>query len=446
MTQALKDPVIIVLSDAHLGASKSQSFLLYEFLLKINNKQYDKDVKALIILGDFFDVCMDNCEDIQREFSYLLNEISKLLTQIPVVFSLGNHEIKVTGNNETKFQKRKSEFIDEFQDPPFNGKTIGQYINIRRSRTVRDNLEIVIYNSLKSFDKNHKPIETFLIDNPIDNGKKFSCLLTHGHQLESTLTLWFVGGLVWGRLIKKRDRIYKKFMDFLWNSLISGEVSISNLNKRDIKYLIKKENLSKRKAIKYRRNLKHIREWELRKIEKRNEKYLKKAKKLLRKKDRDDKLTHFVFGHSHTTMTEKELKIKKRIKKTFGFYNPGSWQKIERPTYLEIGLDSLNITDRSLEITPDLKSLRDFNEYQNSSFRKLRRKLIEASPDRKRSFLLYSEEEMIVEAFDLGIINEGQRAMLEKIINLREIYYSNPKTRSDINSFMTDEFDDQFQI
>jgi len=118
MESELKNPVIIVLSDVHLGALKSEFQLLYEFLRDINEQKYENQVKALIILGDFFDICMDNCINLKRNFAFILNELSKLNeANIPVVFSLGNHEISVTGDIETNFEDHKIDFIKEFNSP-----------------------------------------------------------------------------------------------------------------------------------------------------------------------------------------------------------------------------------------------------------------------------------------------------------------------------------------
>ena len=259
MDSNLKEPVILVLSDVHLGALKSEFQLLYDFLRGINEKKYKNDVKAIIIIGDFFDICMEDYLKLKNNFSYILDELSKLKkNNIPVVFSLGNHEIPVTGNIETKFKTHKDDFITEFESPRLlNQENIGQYIEIRKDGA---SLNINLYNSLKFFDENDVNIQTIPVNLPLEKEGDFKCLLTHGHQFEPKIALFFVGRF-WRRLIKSRNPLIKKFADILWNSVLSRYKSVLGLTKDDVTFIVNQVKIKLKKKRFIRKCIYKILKW-----------------------------------------------------------------------------------------------------------------------------------------------------------------------------------------
>lgn len=84
---------------------------LYQFLVKANG--YFSELKALIFLGDFFDLCTDSLEDIVNKQKNIFKLMHKFMLEkeISIFFTLGNHEIPVNGNYERKFKRRKRKFV-----------------------------------------------------------------------------------------------------------------------------------------------------------------------------------------------------------------------------------------------------------------------------------------------------------------------------------------------
>ncbi len=124
---------------------------------------------------------------IDRQYTKVFNDKKRKLSKlnqakIPVVFSLGNHEISVTGDIETNFETHKDDFINDFNCPILLNKgNIGQYIEIRKVGT---NLSINLYKSLSLYDDNSGNYQSIPIDVTIEEKGDFKCLLTHGHQFE----------------------------------------------------------------------------------------------------------------------------------------------------------------------------------------------------------------------------------------------------------------------
>lgn len=427
MNMNLKEPVILVLSDAHLGALKSEFQLLYEFLRGINEEKYQKDVKAILILGDFFDICMENCSDVRSNFSYILDELIKLKnSNIPVIFSLGNHEISVTGDIETNFNKHKNDFINDFNEPSLLSEgNIGQYIEVRKDGT---SLSINLYDSLKLFDQNALNIQPIPIDVSVEEKGDFKCLLTHGHQFEPKIALFFAGGLFWGRLIKSRDSRIKKFVDTLWNSVLSGYRSVLGLTKEDVSFLVNKVKIQLKEKRFVRKCIYKILKWERRKTKSKNRKYFKRISKLIKKKGRDQKLTHIVFGHTHK-VEEKKICVNNKV---IAITNSGTWQKICKPSYLEINLKRFEIDMKRMKLTNDLRLLRFFNKISESLGLKFRKELIEQYPEEQEKLLIYSQMEIFKTAKEKNLISQDNFDNLEKYNQYQQDYLIHPKYKIDL--------------
>jgi len=426
MDSNLKEPVILALSDAHLGALKSESQLLFDFLRGINDKKYENDVKAIIILGDFFDVCMEDYLNLKNNFSYILDELSKLNeSNIPVVFSLGNHEIPVTGDIETNFKYHKCDFICEFNSPfLLNVENIGQYIEVRKNGV---NLNINLYNSINLFDINDLKIHSIPINLKLKEDGDFRCLLTHGHQFESKIALLFAGGLFWSRLIKSKDSRIKKFVDILWNSVLSGKRSTLGLTKKDVNFIVNQIKIQHKKKF-IIKCLYKLLKWERRKTKNKNRKYFKRITNFIKQKGRDQKLTHIIFGHSHK-METKIVNVKKR---NFCIANSGSWQKTWKPTYLEINLKRFKIDKKRMKLSNTLRVLSLLSKTFEFLVLKFRYELLKQFPEEEEKLLAFSQMEIFETAEEKNLISKDSFDNLEKYNQYRQDYFIHPKDKIDI--------------
>ncbi|MFW9988247.1 MAG: metallophosphoesterase, partial [Candidatus Odinarchaeota archaeon] len=115
-------PKILIVSDIHLGSLDCERDLFIQFLQNIISGDFGNELQALVILGDFIDLCMDvpkrliKREKVQKIFNLLL-DIKK---SINLVIVLGNHEIPVTGDYDEKFRRRELKFLIKFKNNPFS--------------------------------------------------------------------------------------------------------------------------------------------------------------------------------------------------------------------------------------------------------------------------------------------------------------------------------------
>ncbi|KKL73021.1 hypothetical protein LCGC14_2079100, partial [marine sediment metagenome] len=114
------DTIVVVVSDVHVGAMINHHAIFIEFLKQVGRNP--KNLKAVIILGDFFDVIMESVRDYcrrlyfpggsrdehtksfiymdekTRNYDKIFLGLKKLQDrEIRVFFTLGNHEIKIIG-------------------------------------------------------------------------------------------------------------------------------------------------------------------------------------------------------------------------------------------------------------------------------------------------------------------------------------------------------------
>ena len=221
------NPKILVVSDIHLGALKSELDLFQKFLTDINKGEFGNDLQALIILGDFFDLCTDNSSTLlnNKQIQNILKILNKIRIEKNVVFVLGNHEIPVTGDYDEKFNRRKIKFLERFKigiiDDLFNDNIFCQYIFLKKF----DNYDsILLYDSIEHvFDGYINKI----IINGLDLDNNYECIMTHGYQFDNEL-FRFLAGIIWSYLIKSDDMNVKESFDYLWNIIIKGDQKVQD--------------------------------------------------------------------------------------------------------------------------------------------------------------------------------------------------------------------------
>ena len=131
-----ENTMVLVVSDQHLGALKSKDEEFKTFLDEIIERRENealKNLKALLILGDFFDLIMDTYKSISREFEEIYERLDTLIENgIHVITTLGNHEISIRKPYEKRFTWRKKKLIRKFRRKKLkkNFLTKKMYVNI----------------------------------------------------------------------------------------------------------------------------------------------------------------------------------------------------------------------------------------------------------------------------------------------------------------------------
>ncbi|MFX1236736.1 MAG: DUF362 domain-containing protein, partial [Promethearchaeota archaeon] len=342
--------VVLVVSDIHLGAYRTKHEAFKEFLEEINKKKKDrtlKDLQALIITGDCFDLCVESYRNLCNKVIFLeiYNQFIKLQElNVEIIITLGNHDVVVTGNYDKMFESRKMDFInnmvkqfenrEKYQDL-FKRIYFCQYCILHVQE--QGYLQISCYDSKEQFA--HEGISnhniTFQISSNMD--PKSNYLFTHGHQFDSSLRLFF-GSRIWKHAIKSNESC-KEFIDVHYNENYKGKLG-DFIN--EIKELFKKPEIRKKiKSMGKRKNVQNDILIQLYVIDKINEKRevlkadnsrnYKKIARMMRKK-KFSHITHVVFGHTHkASVPYKEGGT--------CVANAGAWQHVDLPSYAGIFLD-----------------------------------------------------------------------------------------------------------
>ncbi|MFX1346103.1 MAG: metallophosphoesterase [Promethearchaeota archaeon] len=336
------NPIILVVSDIHLGSLDSEKDLFIQFLRKVMNGEYGTELKALLILGDFIDLCTDTPEtllkrkQIQEIFTLLL-EIKK---EINIVFILGNHEIPVTGDYDEKFRRRKEKFLRRFINSNFselfdNNEIYCQYILLKKWNN-EDML--LLYDTREEIEE--KPINKIKIEG-IELDEDYRCFMIHGYQFDGDIYRFFVGQ-IWRSLIARNKIEVKETYDYFWNEVIKNGrkikpvtykmmiedlANLKNVSIESQDTLFSELNILEFNLIKA--NMRVMKKWE---HASKPDYYFGEIKKFLEHEEYDlSKINHLIYGHSHHkevyngTVNGHPIKI----------VNDGSWQHIQ-PSYVEI--------------------------------------------------------------------------------------------------------------
>jgi UDP-2,3-diacylglucosamine pyrophosphatase LpxH len=334
-------PRIIVVSDVHLGSLDSEIDLFTQFLRNIINGEFGNELQALIIMGDFIDLCTDVPFKIlkDKKIQEVLKLLIKIKENIKIVFLLGNHEIPVTRDYDEKFKRRKDKFLRKFQNSNFqeifDNSLYYQYILFKKWNN-EDTL--LLYDTRDQIY--HTPITQIKI-NDVDLAGDYECLMTHGYQFDSEIYRFFVGQL-WKSLINNDKYEVKETYDYFWNEVIKNGRKIKPITFKQMK-----EDLANLKEITLTKvdllfselntlefnlikaNMRVMKKWER---ASNPDYYLNEIKKFLEDDDFNfSKINHVIYGHSH----HKERTQRAINNKQVEIINDGSWQHVQ-PTYVEI--------------------------------------------------------------------------------------------------------------
>jgi len=336
------NPIILVVSDIHLGSLDSEKDLFIQFLRKIINGKYGTELKTLLILGDFVDLCTDTTEtllkrkQIQEIFTLLL-EIKKIMN---LIFVLGNHEIPVTGDYDEKFKRRKEKFLRRFSNSNFselfdNNEIYCQYILLKKCNN-EDML--LLYDTREEIEEN--PINKIKIEG-IELHEDYRCLMTHGYQFDGDIYRFFVGQ-IWRSLIARNKIEVKEAYDYFWNEVIkngrkikpvSFKIMVEDLaNLKNVSIESQKSLFSELNFLEFnliKANMRVMKKWE---HASKPDYYFGEIKKFLEHDDYDlSKINHLIYGHSH----HKEQYNGMINGHPTEIVNDGAWQHIQ-PSYVEI--------------------------------------------------------------------------------------------------------------
>jgi UDP-2,3-diacylglucosamine pyrophosphatase LpxH len=220
-------PIILFTSDVHLGGGDTlhdefKQFLTY-ILLKLNTDSHFRDnLKAIIFLGDVFDMIMDGAHDIVLRYSKIFDLFESIYEHnVKLIFVLGNHEVPVTGNYNKKFEKRLKKLFSTIQEAFtenffhykwFNLENFCQYIVLHAKSNDKITLDLLY--SIEEY-KHGKYVQRLQWDKIMNSETAFKCLGSHGYQFPKIQSQFF-GSTVWNLLLNSPDPM-KIAVNKIWN-------------------------------------------------------------------------------------------------------------------------------------------------------------------------------------------------------------------------------------
>lgn len=326
-----EDTSIIITSDVHLGSlycreDDFKSFL--EIILSERKRDNLPHLKALVFLGDFFDVMRTSYRDlcVNRQFTEiydLLRDINR--SSVSIVFVLGNHEISTGGLYNRFFKSRRKEFLEKMRKNGFhynflNDFSLCQFALLKANE--ENALTLGLYDSIDElgFDERGEFIPTkrnYVLSESADFYDK-CYLLAHGFQFEDWTTHHFVKAYWWSVFLKLPEDVKKgisKFW-FRWKhneEKFDYESFFSYLESKGIKTV--------------NPNGKKVREFVQSDGYKENKRYCKNIVELL--SDRElDFVSHIVFGHTHEILQTQHDGLT--------MTNTGCWLKDQQTCFLQV--------------------------------------------------------------------------------------------------------------
>jgi len=386
-----ENAMVILVSDIHIGALRASISLFNEFLKKLIIGLEDgslKNLKALVILGDCFDLIMDTC---QNFFEYdLYDQILRNFNDLHnregfhLVFALGNHEVSVTGDYDSTFFDEKKNLLDEFNDvnKQFNNKysfftpdNFAQYIILKSGDS--QETELILFDTKQQIAEGK--VKTIPLENKAPVIKNTNILLVHGFQFDPNLEFY---STVWDFSLKNKSKILKDIADGIWNGVFKA---IYSKPMRRLKHLLSKarnkiiEEQTEEYLKTHQITIGKVERKELDEIinnlcemdhyrDKMKDNGFKKQVKHqflpeLKKLGYTKQFTHIIYGHTHRRWPRTLFKktflrrfIKKRIFKVGNtlLFNTGAWQHVDFPSLIEINNDG---TINFVEIEPKIREI-----------------------------------------------------------------------------------------
>jgi len=335
------NPKILVVSDIHLGSLDSERELFIQFLKDIVNGEFGNELQALIILGDFIDLCTDLPETLLKrkkvqEIFTLLLEIKKKMN---IIYALGNHEIPITGDYDKKFNRRKNKFLAKFSNSKFNElfsrELFCQYIILKNWN---NSDMILMYASREQIENN--PINKIKIEG-LNLEKDYSCMMLHGFQCENETYRFFVGQM-WKGLISNNKFEVKETYDYFWNQVIRNGrklkpitfenmieelAQLKNMSRESLDTIFSELSILEFNFIKA--SMRVMKKWQR---ASKPDYYFNEIKAFLEDKNYDfSKINHIIYGHSHHSGISYGNINNQKVE----IINDGAWQHVQ-PSYLEI--------------------------------------------------------------------------------------------------------------
>jgi len=384
------DTIVLGLSDVHLGAYINHHSLLIMYLDKILDNYRGKEeseisLKAIIILGDFFDLIMESVRDYckmvrypggftkgenyennlgyqyidtrKKNYTKIFEQLRMLKDKgIKLFFTLGNHEINILGNLDRKYQKRKDKLLDQFTKNNFQYNDLFNKDNTWQYYVLKiDNGEwnLGFFNSRKEIVKSSKE-NIYKFEKIQAPDKQFNCLMTHGIQFETFLRK-YGGGIPWYIGLKSPDSI-KEIGNILYNKVF--KLNIRAIEKVFDVWLTETRNMSRKIYLRLLRVslispfivivkvFNNLLKFVARRRDKiKNQTYIKQIKKKffpkLAKEGYKHELNSIIFGHTHKDTDEPVFLVNKYTNKKWNaeIANAGAWQQVDLPTSIEINND-----------------------------------------------------------------------------------------------------------
>jgi UDP-2,3-diacylglucosamine pyrophosphatase LpxH len=335
------NPIMLVVSDIHLGSLDSEKELFIQFLRKIVNGEFGDELNTLIILGDFIDLCTDTPETLlkREQIQEIFSILQEIKNNMNVIFVLGNHEIPVTRDYDEKFTRRKEKFLSKFRNSNFgelfDNEIYCQYLLLKK---INKKDMLFLYNTRDQIEEN--PVKKIIIDE-LELEEDYRCLMTHGYQFDGDVYRFFIGQ-IWKSLITNDKIEIKETYDYFWNEVIKNGRKIKpitfdimieelarlkNVSKESQYNLFSELNFLEFNIIKA--NMRVMKKWQ---HASKPDYYFGEIKKFLEHDDYNlSKINHLIYGHSH----HKEVYRGTVNDHPIEIVNDGSWQHIQ-PSYVEI--------------------------------------------------------------------------------------------------------------
>ena len=334
---------VLVTSDVHLGDKFCRRDNFSNWLLSIfesRKKGKLPYLRALIILGDFFDLIWNAVENLCSNNNFI--EIYELLQAlrnngIEIIFVLGNHEISTWGFYNWEFSHRKKSFLEKLEINDFsfgflNENIVCQYVILSHNSINKpvlalfDSIYDIKFGEHGQISSGAANREIILKHKPLID--EYCYFMAHGYQFENKF-------------------LHHMFLAPLWKSFVEDDNERDVLNEfgygfKQLNMDITPENIER---VASNNNI-DISEFPTNKIKKDLSKLDKRLKHDGRninyeiyhqqitefmKVERLQQITHVIFGHSHVSETSQIEGLT--------ILNASCWIKNKESYYIEIYTD-----------------------------------------------------------------------------------------------------------